>query len=374
MPITHGLIETKYIDYIIHGSENTPLELAKEEDVFLDLSSYTINSENKSQGIFIYLGGDAGTTTITYISSATAGQILTLRLAASSARTVQIRNYTENPENIHLKSAQNYNLSNGQITLIYDGSKWNDIAIEDGYQGSQGSQGFQGTTGLQGTAGSQGDQGSQGTTGLQGTAGSQGDQGSQGTTGLQGTAGSQGDQGLQGLQGLQGTAGSQGNQGLQGAAGLQGTAGSQGDQGSQGTTGLQGTAGSQGFQGERGFQGYLGSYLQRVTGTFTSASLASNILTINHNLNLSSLVIQIYDDENYLVIPTEATYPSNNTIEVDFTGITGIAEDKIWSYIIVYSISDNVFVESLIFSLIFGDGTDFEVYIKNSIPEIILDF
>jgi hypothetical protein len=298
MPITHGLIETKYIDYIIHGSENTPLELAK-RDVFLDLSSYTINSENKSQGIFIYLGGDAGTTTIPYISSATAGQILTLRLAKSSERTVQIKNYTENPENIHLKSAQNYNLSNGQITLIYDGSKWNDIAIEDGYQGSQGSQGFQGADGLQGTAGTNG------------------------------------------------------SQGFQGADG-----------------GLQGTAGSQGFQGERGFQGYLGSYLQRVTGTFTSASLASNILTINHNLNLSSLVIQIYDDENYLVIPTEATYPSNNTIEVDFTGIT---VSNTWSYIIVYSISENVFAESLIFSLIFGDGTDFED-INNSIPEIILDF
>jgi hypothetical protein len=170
-------------------------------------------------------------------------------------------------------------------------TQWLSTAIvgPQGPQGIQGEQGPIGLTGPQGPAGINGTNGIDGTTGPQGPQGVQGPQGPQGLTGPQGPAGPngtngqdglsayqiwlnngntgteaqflaslqgpQGPQGIQGLTGPQGPAGQNGTNGIDGATGpqgLQGPIGLTGPQGPQGLTGLQGPAGQNGANGQDG--------------------------------------------------------------------------------------------------------------------------
>jgi hypothetical protein len=54
-------------------------------------------------------------------------------------------------------------------------------------------------------------------------------------------------------------------------------------------------------------------------GTFTSANLVSNILTITHTLNSQDIKLQLRDNNNKLTNPDDITATSNTTVTVDLT-------------------------------------------------------
>ncbi len=58
--------------------------------------------------------------------------------------------------------------------------------------------------------------------------------------------------------------------------------------------------------------------------TFTNADLTANKITITHNLSIDYPVVIVYDNNNNEIFPSEITYLTDNTIELDFTGTTPI--------------------------------------------------
>lgn len=68
-----------------------------------------------------------------------------------------------------------------------------------------------------------------------------------------------------------------------------------------------------------------------VRGTFTSATLTANVLTITHNLAVAGVLVQVYDDSNNLVQPDNITLSSNNATAVDLTSFT---VSGTWSYVV----------------------------------------
>jgi hypothetical protein len=168
-----------------------------------------------------------------------------------------------------------------------------EIAVQNGYTGTEsqwlstaivGPQGPQGIAGVNGIDGATGPQGPQGIQGLTGAAGPQGIQGPQGiaatnaTNGLDGVDGAQGPAGQNGINGQDGLsayqiwlnagntgteaqflASLQGQQGVQGPIGLTGPQGPQGIAGAVGATGPQGPIGLTGPQGPHGIQGPAGT-------------------------------------------------------------------------------------------------------------------
>jgi hypothetical protein len=143
-----------------------------------------------------------------------------------------------------------------------------------GIQGEQGPQGIVGTNGIDGAQGPQGIQGEQGPIGLTGPAGAQGINGVDGAQGLQGLQGEQGQIGLTGPQGpagqngTNGIDGAVGPQGIQGPIGLTGPAGPQGIEGVAGTNGIDGIDGATGPQGPAGANG-LSAYEIAVQNGYT---------------------------------------------------------------------------------------------------------
>ena len=58
--------------------------------------------------------------------------------------------------------------------------------------------------------------------------------------------------------------------------------------------------------------------------TFTNSDLTSNKITITHNLAIDYPVVIVYNNSNNKIFPSEITYLTDNTIELDFTGTTPI--------------------------------------------------
>jgi hypothetical protein len=57
--------------------------------------------------------------------------------------------------------------------------------------------------------------------------------------------------------------------------------------------------------------------------TFVDGDLSSaDVITITHNLDREHPLIVVYDDSDNIVNPTERTYKTVNTVELDFTGMT----------------------------------------------------
>jgi len=119
------------------------------------------------------------------------------------------------------------------------------------------------------------------TKGEEGDKGEQGDKGIQGDKGLPGEEALKGDQGDKGIQGDEGDKGIQGDKGLPGEEALKGVQGDKGIQGDKGEEGDKGLSGSDAEKGEKG----------QPSGGF------------------------------FEILPTHVVNPSNNTTEVEFTGI-----------------------------------------------------
>ena len=117
--------------------------------------------------------------------------------------------------------------------------------------------------------------------GEEGDKGEQGDKGIQGDKGLPGEEALKGDQGDKGIQGDDGDKGIVGDKGLPGEEALKGESGDKGIQGDKGEQGDKGISGSDAEKGEKG----------QPSGGF------------------------------FEILPTHVVNPSNNTTEVEFTGI-----------------------------------------------------
>lgn len=126
---------------------------------------------------------------------------------------------------------------------------------DKGDQGEPGEPGKDGKDGEQGPMGPAGQQGPQGETGAQGPPGKDGKDGAQGETGA---VGPPGPQGATGATGATGPKGDQGEVGPPGEKGEKGDKGDPGVQGIQGVKGDQGETGPKGDTGERGPQGEPG--------------------------------------------------------------------------------------------------------------------
>ena len=146
-------------------------------------------------------------------------------------------------------------------------SQWLSTAIvgPQGPQGIAGPQGPAGTNGIDGATGPQGIQGIQGSTGAAGPQGIQGPQGIAGTNGTNGVDGAQGPAGQNGINGQDGLSAYQiwlnaGNTGTEAQflTSLEGATGQQGIQGLTGPNGPQGPAGANGINGTDGTNGTNG--------------------------------------------------------------------------------------------------------------------
>ncbi len=56
--------------------------------------------------------------------------------------------------------------------------------------------------------------------------------------------------------------------------------------------------------------------------TFTDGDLTADKITITHNLSIAHPVVIVYDNSNNVIFPSEITYLTDATIELDFTGVT----------------------------------------------------
>lgn len=129
----------------------------------------------------------------------------------------------------------------------------------------------------------------------------------QGPVGPQGPQGEPGPQGIQGIQGIQGETGPQGEQGIQGIQGEQGIPGPQGEQGVQGLQGIQGEPGE----------------TQIIAYTHQQGAV-SNLWVINHNLSFQPSV-QVVDSAG-TTIEGVVNYNSSTQLQIEFSNaVSGTA-------------------------------------------------
>lgn len=148
-----------------------------------------------------------------------------------------------------------------------------EVAVDNGYQGTEtewlnslkmgpkgdkGDKGDPGEPGKDGVDGEKGDPGAVGPAGPKGEKGEKGDQGIQGPPGKDGAKGDPGTVGPKGDPGVQGEKGDPGVKGDQGDPGPKGDKGDMGAQGPAGPQGEQGVKGDPGQQGEKGDRGEIG--------------------------------------------------------------------------------------------------------------------
>lgn len=55
------------------------------------------------------------------------------------------------------------------------------------------------------------------------------------------------------------------------------------------------------------------------TRTFTNSDLSTGVLTVTHSLNQKVVVIQVYDNNDKMIIPDEVTLSSTSALTVDLT-------------------------------------------------------
>jgi hypothetical protein len=68
-----------------------------------------------------------------------------------------------------------------------------------------------------------------------------------------------------------------------------------------------------------------------VRATFVNAGLSAGSLTITHNLGVSNVLVQVYDDSQQLVQPDNITLTSNNVTTIDLSSFTVAGT---WSYVV----------------------------------------
>lgn len=144
------------------------------------------------------------------------------------------------------------------------------VAVENGYVGSEtewlnslkmgpkGDKGDKGDPGIDGKDGADGEQGPPGPVGPAGQKGEKGETGDPGPAGPAGKDGAKGDPGEVGPKGDPGATGPKGDPGVKGDTGPEGPQGPKGDTGAQGPAGPQGETGVKGDTGPQGEKGDTG--------------------------------------------------------------------------------------------------------------------
>lgn len=69
-----------------------------------------------------------------------------------------------------------------------------------------------------------------------------------------------------------------------------------------------------------------------VRGTFDSTNLTAGVLSIPHNLNIDSVLVQIFDNAKQMILPDTITLTNLDTTDVDLSSFGTIAGT--WSYIV----------------------------------------
>ena len=69
-----------------------------------------------------------------------------------------------------------------------------------------------------------------------------------------------------------------------------------------------------------------------VRGTFANAGLTAGVIALGHNLNVTSVLVQIFDELNQMVLPDALTLTDSNTTTVDLSSYGTISGT--WSYIV----------------------------------------
>lgn len=62
--------------------------------------------------------------------------------------------------------------------------------------------------------------------------------------------------------------------------------------------------------------------VQSYKDTFENGDLSANKITITHNLNIEHPMVIVYDNNDNMIQPSEITYKTVNSIELDFTDMT----------------------------------------------------
>lgn len=60
------------------------------------------------------------------------------------------------------------------------------------------------------------------------------------------------------------------------------------------------------------------------TESFDNGDLTSSKITITHNLGVTYPIVQVYDNNDQIFLPTDITFVDTDNIELDFTGVTPI--------------------------------------------------
>ena len=216
-------------------------------------------------------------------------------------------------------SATLHNGANGEKGT--DGKSAYQIAVEQGYQGSE-SDWLSSLKGDKGNTGAKGNPGQDGADGKSAYAiavehgyedsedewllslkGDTGERGEKGDTGLQGERGEKGETGQQGEQGPKGEKGDRGELGTPGAKGERGEKGEKGD---AGTPGKDGVNGKDGINGKDGVDGYS------PIATVTETDAGATITITDKNGTTTATVNSTLGERVRLYVDAEAGSDTNN--------------------------------------------------------------
>jgi len=84
-------------------------------------------------------------------------------------------------------------------------------------------------------------------------------------------------------------------------------------------------SGSSGTSGVSGTSGTSGKTTGSFSSTFTDASLTAGVYGAYHGLDSKWIVVQVYDENDYQVIPDKLTVVDNNYLEVDLSTFAPIS-------------------------------------------------
>ena len=84
-------------------------------------------------------------------------------------------------------------------------------------------------------------------------------------------------------------------------------------------------SGIEGATGPTGPIGPSGPSGSAYTTSFVNGDLVSDKIIITHNLGITFPLVQVFDENDNKIIPTEITYKTTNTVELDFTTMTPLS-------------------------------------------------
>lgn len=99
------------------------------------------------------------------------------------------------------------------------------------------------------------------------------------------------------------------------------------------SSGVSSDIGTIGFDTSGGIWGKIGNgdtdweQLNGVSGysqSFADGDLSSSVLSVNHNLDSQFNIVQVYDENNQLIIPDEITSTDANNTDIDLTSFSPI--------------------------------------------------